>query len=67
MKRIFFALSLVVSLLAHSQEDYPFVAETDPQATEIRRMAGLEVWLTDALGAVFRMGRCGIMESMPGR
>ena len=34
MKSLFFAIAILISFSIAAQEDYPFVAETDPQAVQ---------------------------------
>ncbi|MFI5133227.1 MAG: alpha-L-fucosidase, partial [Chitinophagales bacterium] len=61
MKKIFFALSLFSSLVIYSQENYPFVAETDPLAIQ-----KLEEWKDWKFGLLMHWGTYsiwGIVES----
>jgi alpha-L-fucosidase len=61
MKRIFFGIALLISSLIYSQENYPFVAETDPQALQ-----KLEEWKDWKFGLLMHWGpysEWGVVES----
>jgi alpha-L-fucosidase len=61
MKRIFFGISLLISTLVYAQENYPFVAETDP-----RVLQKLEEWKDWKFGLLMHWGpysEWGVVES----